>query len=149
MSEPPHRSEEHTSELQSLAYLVCRLLLEKKKQPTATCPGYGDTTKQKIKDEVGRVKIQISSRPSSFILPSSSLLYSGFFFNDTATTEIYTLSLHDALPISTRPRPGGRSHSAVPRASPRCAGWRSEEHTSELQSLAYLVCRLLLEKKNQ
>src|SRR3712207_8675951 len=88
-----------------------------------------------------------------------------FFFSDTATTEIYTLSLHDALPISepsplelhrrdvtdlprgTRPPARGHEgdldpkflHGAVPR---------SEEHTSELQSRQYLVCRLLLEKKN-
>src|SRR2546425_8722752 len=76
-----------------------------------------------------------------------------FFFNDTATTEIYTLSLHDALPISAG-RPGmsrcrrcpGRCWAAAPRYTPRRR--RSEEHTSELQSLAYLVCRLLLEKKN-
>src|SRR6266487_7002469 len=66
-----------------------------------------------------------------------------FFFNDTATTEIYTLSLHDALPISTA--------SAFPtdiqfRAEP-ARPWRSEEHTSELQSPVHLVCRLLLEKK--
>src|SRR5229473_8636577 len=70
--------------------------------------------------------------------------YSFFFFNDTATTEIYTLSLHDALPIST----GHTDRSAG--GSPACPSpwrWRSEEHTSELQSLAYLVCRLLLEKK--
>src|ERR1039458_10865311 len=69
-----------------------------------------------------------------------------FFFNDTATTEIYTLSLHDALPISwtsfftlsfTR-----TSASTMPVLT------RSEEHTSELQSLRHLVCRLLLEKKN-
>src|SRR5574337_2105004 len=67
-----------------------------------------------------------------------------FFFNDTATTEIYTLSLHDALPIwsgwtdSGRSSPGGRGR--VPR---------SEEHTSELQSPLNLVCRLLLEKKKK
>src|SRR5215203_7386443 len=68
-----------------------------------------------------------------------------FFFNDTATTEIYTLSLHDALPISAAP-PGRRPrHSRPP---PRSARRRSEEHTSELQSRQYLVCRLLLEKKN-
>src|SRR3712207_7320383 len=84
-----------------------------------------------------------------------------FFFNDTATTEIYTLSLHDALPICASPaapatncwaatcgrpspRPSGpSSRSATAR---RCAA-RSEEHTSELQSRQYLVCRLLLEKK--
>src|ERR1041384_8795861 len=65
-----------------------------------------------------------------------------FFFNDTATTEIYTLSLHDALPISSSRRRGWRARG---RRRPARA-WRSEEHTSELQSLAYLVCRLLLEK---
>src|SRR6478609_12045091 len=67
-----------------------------------------------------------------------------FFFNDTATTEIYTLSLHDALPISRCPPEG----PAPTRGTPPTRGpARSEEHTSELQSLAYLVCRLLLEKK--
>src|SRR2546423_3475491 len=96
-----------------------------------------------------------------------------FFFNDTATTEIYTLSLHDALPISSRPKePLKMLCEKAPLTSPRprpsdapnavswmpdsnCSRgvpetiriWRSEEHTSELQSLAYLVCRLLLEKK--
>src|SRR2546423_7235135 len=71
-----------------------------------------------------------------------------FFFNDTATTEIYTLSLHDALPISSAGPRSTRSSRccAAPRA-PRTSRSRSEEHTSELQSLAYLVCRLLLEKK--
>src|ERR1041384_8861223 len=67
-----------------------------------------------------------------------------FFFNDTATEEIYTLSLHDALPICARAH--ARSPHAQGRRRPGGAG-RSEEHTSELQSLAYLVCRLLLEKK--
>src|SRR2546430_8625622 len=81
-----------------------------------------------------------------------------FFFNDTATTEIYTLSLHDALPISgPRPRCRGRCHPPCggrrddpPGAQQggRPPGWRSEEHTSELQSQSNLVCRLLLEKKN-
>src|SRR4051794_41369814 len=69
-----------------------------------------------------------------------------FFFNDTATTEIYTLSLHDALPISSRaPR-------RLRRWSRRVTSWawsRSEEHTSELQSPVHLVCRLLLEKKKK
>src|SRR5260221_4935106 len=68
-----------------------------------------------------------------------------FFFNDTATTEIYTLSLHDALPIS-RALPGGRG-SALRFSPPRSRWDRSEEHTSELQSHSDLVCRLLLEKK--
>src|SRR3712207_8357152 len=89
-----------------------------------------------------------------------------FFFNDTATTEIYTLSLHDALPISRQHRPGQAAlgqalpilsrQSGLPRRCPTAAALavsarvclrRSEEHTSELQSRQYLVCRLLLEKK--
>src|SRR2546425_1021838 len=98
--------------------------------------------------------------------------FSFFFFNDTATTEIYTLSLHGALPISSRRRvalPGHRllwrsqrsrsrarrlrsAKRQLPKRRIRLRGLlplprRSEEHTSELQSLAYLVCRLLLEKK--
>src|SRR5579883_3647526 len=69
-----------------------------------------------------------------------------FFFNDTATTEIYTLSLHDALPISQRlPLPADE----VPPRTRRVRGGRSEEHTSELQSRENLVCRLLLEKKKK
>src|SRR3972149_12147850 len=70
------------------------------------------------------------------------------FFNDTATTEIYTLSLHDALPIYPGPRradvvahPAAERHGSCPEA-------RSEEHTSELQSQSNLACRLLLGKKN-
>src|SRR2546430_3439114 len=75
-----------------------------------------------------------------------------FFFNDTATTEIYTLSLHDALPIY--PRDGLRQHQAQlrDRQQDRRRGRhddRSEEHTSELQSQSNLVCRLLLEKKKK
>src|SRR5215204_7639879 len=81
------------------------------------------------------------------------LLFLFFFFNDTATTEIYTLSLHDALPIFPAPRratdrrswPGG---VRGPRGSRSRRPGRSEEHTSELQSHSDLVCRLLLEKKN-
>src|SRR3989441_4023727 len=80
-------------------------------------------------------------------LDSLSLCFFFFFFNDTATTEIYTLSLHDALPIfGTQPRVVGSRPHAHAQQRPRD---RSEEHTSELQSLAYLVCRLLLEKKKK
>src|SRR5256885_8323468 len=74
-----------------------------------------------------------------------------FFFNDTATTEIYTLSLHDALPIcSAKPCSWRAAAKAVAPdlGSFRSAG-RSEEHTSELQSPCNLVCRLLLEKKKK
>src|SRR2546430_7148341 len=85
---------------------------------------------------------------------SSRLLSCFFFFNDTATTEIYTLSLHDALPISGCEQPGDldprgarvmRARGDAPALHP--ARIRSEEHTSELQSQSNLVCRLLLEKK--
>src|SRR5256885_12645361 len=78
-----------------------------------------------------------------------------FFFNDTATTEIYTLSLHDALPIceiGARVCPLGVSRDRRHRArlpDDRCQLSRSEEHTSELQSPCNLVCRLLLEKKKK
>src|SRR5256885_11172296 len=83
-----------------------------------------------------------------------------FFFNDTATTEIYTLSLHDALPICSAGESAGlgSAHGAAGYSggsvSPRrllqpCAARRSEEHTSELQSPCNLVCRLLLEKKKK
>src|SRR6266513_6545801 len=73
----------------------------------------------------------------------SSFLF--FFFNDTATTEIYTLSLHDALPIS----PAAARHPPPPRLRLHARRPRSEEHTSELQSRFDLVCRLLLEKKKK
>src|SRR5438045_7934438 len=82
--------------------------------------------------------------------------FCSFLFTDTATTSIYTLSLHDALPISPNGAASGvsssaRSVCARERAAERPASCssRSEEHTSELQSLRHLVCRLLLEKKNR
>src|SRR3989442_8545936 len=70
-----------------------------------------------------------------------------FFFNDTATTEIYTLSLHDALPICPAPSAAAGLHIAPAVTDHETGGQRSEEHTSELQSRPHLVCRLLLEKK--
>src|SRR5436853_7792250 len=85
-----------------------------------------------------------------------------FFFNDTATTEIYTLSLHDALPIWIRFMMLRSSRGMLIKNSINSGSWqwmrgswqlsckcRSEEHTSELQSLRHLVCRLLLEKKKK
>src|SRR5437016_8741760 len=71
-----------------------------------------------------------------------------FFFNDTATTEIYTLSLHDALPIS-RLKVDFATQVGHPYDAALVQQDRSEEHTSELQSLTNLVCRLLLEKKKR
>src|SRR5258705_1089228 len=92
--------------------------------------------------------------------PWSHIYFFFFFFNDTATTEIYTLSLHDALPIFEQAdRPPwwsrldrGAQETHCPRGlralgAQHCFEHRSEEHTSELQSLRHLVCRLLLEKK--
>src|SRR6266850_7906963 len=92
---------------------------------------------------------------SAQVLPSLVLrtATSHFFFNDTATTEIYTLSLHDALPTSAHsPRCCATRRcrwccTAVRRTSRSSRRSRSEEHTSELQSPCNLVCRLLLEKK--
>src|SRR2546429_6096436 len=84
-----------------------------------------------------------------------------FFFNDTATTEIYTLSLHDALPISVgwrwllqrlEQRPvveRGEQQVLIARLRAKLGAQRSEEHTSELQSRLHLVCRLLLEKNKK
>src|SRR2546430_7235899 len=86
-----------------------------------------------------------------------TVLFRIFFFNDTATTEIYTLSLHDALPISQR-EPSrfiaqhcsvDTDHTSRPAKNTSPGQSRSEEHTSELQSQSNLVCRLLLQKKNR
>src|SRR3989442_9891211 len=91
---------------------------------------------------------------SLVIIPCQFLLF--FFFNDTATTEIYTLSLHDALPISsTEARARARAVALIEQpifsrsSGDRARSSRSEEHTSELQSRPHLVCRLLLEKKKK
>src|SRR5476649_2140680 len=128
------RSEEHTSELQSHSDLVCRLLLEKKKRDLLPA----DVGKTAGPPGAGAAASATGSAPAST-----------FFFNATATTEIYTLSLHDALPISSG-NPTGRypTSAALPAALvlARTSATRSEEHTSELQSHSDLVCRLLLEK---
>src|SRR5271163_2141849 len=134
------RSEEHTSELQSRSDLVCRLLLEKKKM--------AEPQEAKMLPTLGLTCVTVNAM--ALIAPGAFLwiTFVVFFFNDTATTEIYTLSLHDALPIYV---PGYRL--TVFEQSLRWHGEengrvdRSEEHTSELQSRSDLVCRLLLEKK--
>src|SRR5437764_10882570 len=92
--------------------------------------------------------------PCLFPVAFLNLIHSLFFFNDTATTEIYTLSLHDALPIlAITTAQIAAKHVGKPRSSPNpeavISTARSEEHTSELQSPMYLVCRLLLEKKKK
>src|SRR5947199_4851498 len=99
--------------------------------------------------------------PSIIIYTPLTAIYLFFFFTDTATTNIYTLSLHDALPIFLLAHIGcGRAEregepdaalgaDAVRSLLPARVKGRSEEHTSELQSLRHLVCRLLLEKKKR
>src|SRR6195952_764619 len=86
------RSEEHTSELQSPMYLVCRLLLEKKTSPLLADDGPTNTPNPPLAP-AGFVGYDSDDAGANFIAQPL------FFFNDTATTEIYTLSLHDALPI--------------------------------------------------
>src|SRR5215216_5532021 len=80
-------------------------------------------------------------------MPSSACKKILLFFNDTTTTEIYTLSLHDALPISSRTATPTSGCSSRARSMRGATTARSEEHTSELQSPDHLVCRLLLVKK--
>src|SRR5690625_7910174 len=93
----------------------------------------------------------MQTRTLSFsFVPSSNVLFLPvFLFNDPATTDIYTLSLHDALPISRK----ASSYTALRLGNTRLRTifltHRSEEHTSELQSRGHLVCRLLLEKKKK
>src|SRR4029079_2953769 len=100
---PTLRSEEHTSELQSLAYLVWRLLLEKKKKVAPSMPAGGvragsvSATTQPFASPVCHTTSVVGRAPVPGLMDLPIVTF--FFFNDTATTEIYTLSLHDALPI--------------------------------------------------
>src|ERR1022692_3249959 len=99
----PYRSEEHTSELQSPCNLVCRLLLEKKKKKTLQHASPG-RTRRRVVSRLDRARRVFSLRPAGSTWWSrwvvvAVFFFFFFFFNDTATTEIYTLSLHDALPI--------------------------------------------------
>src|SRR5574344_2192400 len=145
-----NRSEEHTSELQSPDHLVCRLLLEKKKTKLSST-----TVLQNSIAHDGHVRAQAYVAISTLVsivvrlflsVTRSPPLRFFFFFNDTATTEIYTLSLHDALPIWRYRTRRPDTQTQWPAATRR---HRSEEHTSELQSPDHLVCRLLLEKKKK
>src|SRR5438552_14205200 len=101
------------------------------------------------------LRIEISyniafTRSLAFSRPLQSLFFFLFFFNDPATTEIYTLSLHDALPIFFDTIAGPWPRPKINTAwTPGVFIFRSEEHTSELQSPDHLVCRLLLEKKKK
>src|SRR6516162_4354732 len=103
------RSEEHTSELQSPCNLVCRLLLEKKKKKNIRFFVLEIKNKKKIRSKQYNYHILIVLYNFSFITLFIFIIFFFFFFffffNDTATTEIYTLSLHDALPILNKRRP--------------------------------------------
>src|SRR5271163_753652 len=132
------RSEEHTSELQSRSDLVCRLLLEKKKSTDID-------NGRSLRDGKWRHPLAAVRQAALSIRPRRDIV----FFNDTATTEIYTLALRDALPMCLDRGAGlvfgeecfdPRQQTEVGRV--RVV--RSEEHTSELQSRSDLVCRLLL-----
>src|SRR3982750_447853 len=118
------RSEEHTSELQSRSDLVCRLLLEKKRSRLPPQLLY-------FYDHRG-----MPGARESLILQLCGQLAGFFFFNDTATTEIYTLSLHDALPIS---RPKVRRRGSPWRACrrychPACGAWAGDRKSTRLNS---------------
>src|ERR1022692_4219902 len=146
----PSRSEEHTSELQSPCNLVCRLLLEKKKlfgPLFLAIVGIVAIFFLFTRGVIRFWQFVVLSVAFAVIFYTPSIVF--FFFNDTATTEIYPLSLHDALPFCSFS--WRRISSPDPPSAPTT--WpskgrthRSEEHTSELQSPCNLVCRLLLEK---
>src|SRR6202043_217620 len=146
------RSEEHTSELQSRGHLVCRLLLEKK-TPLIRL-------NRLTKDSPGELDVK-----ADYLNPGVSVKY--FFFNDTATTEIYTLSLHDALPISrelchsAKPQPtryrrdptgldidrkSTRLNSSHVRISYAVFCLKKKKHTSSIQARLTLVSRALVAK---
>src|SRR6266581_3539491 len=153
---PGRRSEEHTSELQSPVHLVCRLLLEKKKITKRSGNQLLPSTHNVYSSPFSCKRNPYASCPSIVLLPircaSCSRTLCIFFFNATATPEIYTLSLHDALPISHADGPGlvpGAARHLLREVEDRSLRGRSEEHTSELQSPVHLVCRLLLEKKKK
>src|ERR1022692_1931798 len=145
----PHiRSEEHTSELQSPCISYAVFCLKKKKNTAIDflligCAGRADPLDMACKVTPDRPAL---APLAGHLGPAFMLLVVSFFFNDTATTEIYTLSLHDALPICIRMGHQSAAGAGAARAQ-RSHSYRSEEHTSELQSPCNLVCRLLLEKK--
>src|ERR1022692_1503814 len=144
------RSEEHTSELQSPCNLVCRLLLEKKNHQTGLVGTVDESVIERYSLSPGACSCFHTDSPAETraVTAAHSVHWDVFFFNDTATTEIYTLSLHDALPICPGTSCMLGTHQVNSDLPCRfTAKSRSEEHTSELQSPCNLVCRLLLEKK--
>src|SRR3989339_215261 len=136
------RSEEHTSELQSLTNLVCRLLLEKKKIKQIQNTG-GENSNEGQQTSVEEIFESLKNRVESDVKRYKKYYgFDFFFFNDTATTEIYTLSLHDALPILFI-RLCVQAHTLEGEYEIARNGHerRSEEHTSELRhdQISYAV----------
>src|SRR5476651_1302353 len=143
------RSEEHTSELQSRQYLVCRLLLEKKNTVTVTVSSCGSLiTGMSAAGAAAGASWAIAAPIGSMALSASRRLCIFFFFNDTATTEIYTLSLHDALPILFRSDFNGEPVCRG-QAQSRGAAWKDRKSTrlnSSHANISYAV--FCLKKKN-
>src|SRR5215210_1588164 len=143
------RSEEHTSELQSPMYLVCRLLLEKKKHHGRGAVG---ALPVGARQEAGPMAVDHRRRVVRDAVLAVHVgravgLRSVFFFNDTATTEIYTLSLHDALPIfSLRPCIACNSHASGAKPSPG-EDRKSTRLNSSHRCISYAV--FCLKKKNK
>src|SRR5476651_779479 len=140
------RSEEHTSELQSRQYLVCRLLLEKKKnRPSGAVPGHRQEDGGLFGPAPGCGDIVVSVRAITVAAVRGFI----FFLMIRRPPRSTLFPYNDALPIS-RPRPVGMMLAEAPPPWPGPTSHfapcpiRSEEHTSELQSRQYLVCRLLL-----
>src|SRR5262250_1806775 len=136
----PWRSEEHTSELQSPMYLVCRLLLEKKKRLSR---GWPANLLDRLAARAQPYRLQ--RLPQS---DGSSLVYL-FFFNDTATTEIYTLSLHDALPIPCRVRANSPASGMVRSIPSPIRDRKSTRLNSSHRCISYAVFCLKKKKKQK
>src|SRR6478672_11652530 len=138
------RSEEHTSELQSRSDVVCRLLLEKKKGSVRVSTAMGSIIANILAGKpMADSFLSTGSGDITVLIPSNF-----FFFNDTATTEIYTLSLHDALPICARDRRRAARPDGAPR-QPRGAhaDRKSTRLNSSLDQISYAVFCLKKKKR--
>src|SRR6266581_2291078 len=150
------RSEEHTSELQSPVHLVCRLLLEKKKTALTVELEHGyridPRTHLLFEDACFALFVSAAAVAVPLVVAVSVWLTYIFFFNDTATPEIYTLSLHDALPIlapTRMARPSRSSRDSVEHTCPTLSGQdrKSTRLNSSHPSISYAV--FCLKKKNK
>src|SRR3989304_4597620 len=142
------RSEEHTSELQSRLHLVCRLLLEKKMEKTNTTSATLHNNTPAPRDRRGRAAVPCAPRraPPAVRERRQLSFVCAFFFNDTATTEIYTLSLHDALPIF----PSAKQYRPVPCGSHMVGVQGIDRKSTRLNSShGYISYAVFCLKKNR